>query len=521
MIPCRRWRCVPTAVLVLTLALMPSTPGEADGQDLPRTAAERADWERTSTHAEVLDFIHEVQAQTDQMLIQELTVTNQGRSHPVVFLGDPPLAEPTAMLRSGKPTLFIVSSIHGNEPSGREGGQQFIRELTLGEHRHLLEDVNVIIVPNMNADGGDVPQRRNSLGYDMNRDWIVAETREVSAVVEQILNRFAPDVFVDAHNGGSYPYQLTYQATLDPTADDALVEYARGPMYEHIERHLDERDMRFFWYSGPSYDDDADEWFWRTTVPWPRKQHSYGGIRNMITLLYEVPGRNPLDVGADAAREGMLALTEFMAQNASEVRQVVEDARRRTVQEPADEIYFDLEPHPYPEREEFYVMWGEDGEQLDEPRRVEGENRTLYRPGRTRSMPYGYAFDARLDDVAAFLRRHSIQVERLQQEVEVPVERYRIQEISWDDEPYQNNHLVDIRVELVRDEVTLPKGAYVVRNRQHEGRLVPQLMEPDAVDSVVRWGFLDHSIPTSGGEESFVPIYRLEGPVGAPTHLLP
>ncbi len=507
--------------LVLLAGLLLALPGVVAAQDLPQTGAERANWERTTTHAEVMEFLWEVQSRTDQMLIQELTVTNEGRPHPVVFLGDPPLSEPSASLLSGKPTLFIVATIHGNERSGKEGGQQFIRELTLGDHQDLLEHVNVIIVPHMNPDGGDAGRRTNSLGYDMNRDWIVAETREVSGVVEQILNRFAPDVFVDSHNGGSYPYHMTYQATLDPTADEALVDFARGPMYEYIKDHLESEGMSMFWYSGPSFDEDNDTWFWRTTVPWPRKQHSYGGIRNMITLLYEVPGRHPLETQANSARESMLALTRFMAENADEVRDVVVEARRRTVEEPHDDVYFDLEPIAYPETEEFYVVQRDDEGEWMEPELVTGENRTLYEPTRTRAVPYGYAFDARLDDLATYLRRHGIQVEKLREEVTVPVERYRIVEISWADEPYQNHLMADLEVELVPDEITLSEGSYVVRNRQHEGRLIPQLLEPDAVDSAVRWNFLDHSIPRSGGEDAFVPIYRLQGPVGVSTLLVP
>ncbi len=509
-------------LLLLLIALAVPLPGAGQaGSDLPLTGAEASGWERTSTHAQVMEFLWEVQARTDRMLIQELTVTNEDRPHPVVFLGDPPLSEPTASLLAGKPTLFIVATIHGNERSGKEGGQQFIRELTLGDHQDLLERVNVIIVPHMNPDGGDAGRRTNALGYDMNRDWIVAETREVAGVVEQILNRFAPDVFVDSHNGGSYPYHMTYQATLDPTADEALVEFARGPMYQAIKDHLESQEMKMYWYSGPSFDEEADTWFWRTTVPWPRKQHSYGGIRNMITLLFEVPGRHSLEVGAASARESMLALTRFMAENGPEVRGVVEEARRRTVEEPNPEIYFDLEPVAYPEAEEFYVVQrDEDGEWM-EPERVTGENRTLYVPTRTRALPYAYAFDGRLDDLAGFLRRHGIQVEKLREDATVEGERYRIQEISWAEEPYQNHLMADIQVELVEEEISLPAGSYLVRTRQHEGRLIPQLLEPDAVDSVVRWNFLDHVIPTEGGDDAFVPIYRLGGEVGVSTLLVP
>lgn len=486
----------------------------AAAQERPLTGAERAGWEESTTHAQLMEFLWEVQARSGRMLIQELGVTNQGRPHPVVFLGDPPLSEPAATLLSGKPTVLVVASIHGNERAGKEGAQQFIRELALGSEGEVLDRVNVIVVPHMNPDGGDAQRRTNSLGYDLNRDWIAAETREVSSVLEQLLNRFAPDVFVDAHNGGAYPYHLTYQATLDPTADSALVAFARGPMYEAVRGHLAVRDMLTYWYSGPSFDDEDERWHWRTTVPWPRKQHSYGGLRNMITLLFEVPGRHSLEVQANIARESFLALTRFVADHDEEVRNVVVEARRRTISSPPD-VAFDLQATAYPQEESFLVM------QEDSAVEVTGENRTLYQPGRVRSAPWGYAFDGRLDDVAAFLRRHGIQVERLREEAVVRSEDFRILSVEWEDEPYQNHLMASVEVEVVPSERTLPAGSYLVRVRQPEGRLIPQLLEPDAVDSVLRWNFLDHSLPSEGGEDAWVPIYRLGGPPGVPTVLIP
>ncbi|TVP50869.1 MAG: hypothetical protein EA350_00355, partial [Gemmatimonadales bacterium] len=184
-------RTLTVAFAAAALTLSPVlAPVSADAQQLPRTGAERADWSRASQHQEVLDFLDEIQQRSDRILVEELTTTNEGRSFVVAYLGDPPHSDPSASILSGKPTVFILSSIHGNERSGREGGQQMIRELTLGDHQHLLEHVNVIIVPNMNPDGGDWGtngRRTNSLGYDMNRDWVVMETPEVTAVVEQIL----------------------------------------------------------------------------------------------------------------------------------------------------------------------------------------------------------------------------------------------------------------------------------------------------------------------------------------------
>jgi len=496
-------------LLLAALSLIPLTAG---AQELPLTGAERSGWERHTSHPELMDFLFEVQVRSPNMLIQELTTTRQGRIIPLVILGDPPSAEPGTFLLSGKPTIFITCSIHGGEYAGKEGGQQLIRELALGELRSLLEEVNVLIIPSLNPDGAEAEPRStrtNSMDYDMNRDFIVMETEEVSAAVEDVLLRYWPDVYVDAHNGGSYPYNLTYQATLHPSADQPLVDFANGPMYEYVKQHLAQRDLLLYWYSGPSRDRDTGDWYWRTTTPWVRKQHSYGGMQNVITLLYEVPGRHSLDVQADAQREGFEALIRFMAENAEQVRGTVMDARRRTLHQPRDEVVLGFEVRAHPGVDEFYVV----PERGAEPELVEGERRTRYVPSATRTRPWAYAFDANLRHIADQLRRHHIEVEKLVEPVTLTVERYRLTALEYADSPYQNHILAEAEVRTVEEELTLPAGTYVVRTVQNSGRVASYMLEPDTDDSLLSWNYFDAVMPRPDPEgeraRSALPLYRI------------
>ncbi len=498
--------------LAVCLAVLGLLPAAVLAQELPGTGAERAGWERHTSHQELMDFLFEVQVGSSNMLVQELTTTRQGRVVPLVILGDPPSAEPGTFLLSGKPTIFVTCSIHGGEYSGKEGGQQLIRELALGELRPLLEEVNVLIIPSLNPDGAEAEPRStrtNSMGYDMNRDFIVMETEEVSAAVEEVLLRWWPDVYVDAHNGGSFPYNLTYQATLHPSADQQLVDFANGPMYEYVKQHLADRDLLLYWYSGPSLDDETGEWYWRTTTPWVRKQHSYGGMQNVITLLYEVPGRHPLDIQADAQREGFEGLIRFMAENADRVRQTVMDARRRTLHQPRDEVVLGFEQRAHPGKDEFYVV----PERGAEPELVTGERRTLYVPSATRTRPWAYAFDANLHHVAHQLRRHHIEVEKLVEPVTLTVERYRLTGLEYADSPYQNHILATGKVVTVEEEITLQAGTYVVRTVQNGGRVASYMLEPDTDDSLFSWNYFDAVMPRPDPEgesgRSALPLYRI------------
>ncbi|MGH7464810.1 MAG: M14 family zinc carboxypeptidase, partial [Longimicrobiales bacterium] len=476
------------ALLLSTLLCAALLPAPTRAQDAPRTGAELAEFERHTSHDELMSFLYDVQARSDRMLIRHIAKTAEGRDLPLVILGAPPAASPATAFFSGRPTVFFTGNVHGGERAGREGTLQLIRELAIGSARPLLDRVNVLIVPSLNPDGAEERRRTNALGYDMNRDFIVAETPEIAAILEEVLLEWWPDVYVDVHNGGAYPYNLTYQATLHPAADSALVAFARGPMFEAVRGHMQSRDMRLYWYSGPRRDADTGEWSWQTTAPWARKQHSYGGLQNMITLLYEIPGRWTLREQADNAREGMLGLLEFVADNATAVRGTVTAARARTLHDPPQHVVVSVEQSAYPKAEQFYVM------EEDEPRLVTGANRTLYVATETRPRPWAYAFDARLNDLADFLRRHDIQVERLRTPAQVSAEKFRLTDIEWAEAPYQNHLNATPTVELVAEQMTLPEGTYLVRMTQNAARLIPELMEPDTDDSVVVWNLLDHPI---------------------------
>ncbi len=512
----------PWIVLLVTIQLVGLPPRVATAQSaVPRTGAESADWARRTSHAEVVSFLGELRSRTDRMLTRTIGHTEEGREISAVFLGDPVESSSEAILRSEKPTLLVTGSIHGNEPAGTEGALQLIRDLTLGDRRDLLRAVNVIVVPEMNPDGSEAGTRENARGYDLNRDWVTAETREVGAVLDELVIPYWPDVFVDVHNGGSLPYHLTYQTSLEPAAHSGLVALARGAMFDFVEARLQARGMEMFWYSGPSYDERDGRWYWRTTEPLPRKQHSYAGLQDMIALLFEIPEGHALRVGADAAREGMLGLVEYLAENPEEVKRAVRSARNEAMEMPPDEIYLALGPRPYPEAEEFYVMTPPSAGADAMPELVSGDNRTRFSPIRVRPAPWGYVLDPELEDVQRLLRRHGIQVERLDQPVSLEVERYRLERLTRARDRYQRHFMSELRVEMDSGLQVLPEGALLVRVRQRGGRIIPQLLEPDAVDSVARWNFLDAYLPRPGSVGSYLPIVRLLAPPGVPTTLLP
>jgi hypothetical protein len=232
----------------------------------------------------------------------------------------------------------------------------------------------------------------------------------------------------------------------------------------------------------------------------------------MITLLFEVPGRWTLDQQAANAREAMEGMIRYVADNSETVRRTVMDARRRTTLTPPERVVVKVVESAFPEPERFLVM--QQGQA--EPVEVTGRNATLFVPSETRAWPWAYAFGGNLNIIADFLRRHAIEVERLETAMTVDVETYRLTSLDWTDEPYQNhlNAVASVAVEPMSRE--LPAGTYLVRMSQSAARVIAQLFEPDTDDSLVVWNFLDHAIqaPEEGEQGDLLPMYRIPERVG-------
>ena len=85
-------RSLPGAALAVACAAAITGSTSARGQELPATGAERVQYERHTSHDELMSFLYDVQSRSDRMLIRHLATTADGRTMPLVILGDPRLS---------------------------------------------------------------------------------------------------------------------------------------------------------------------------------------------------------------------------------------------------------------------------------------------------------------------------------------------------------------------------------------------------------------------------------------------
>ena len=71
------------------------------------------------------------------------------------------------------------------------------------------------------------------------------------------------------------------------------------------------------------------------------------------------------------------------------------------------------------------------------------------------------------------------------------VESYRFTNVRWPYEPFEGRHMPRFDVERTTEVREFPAGSVVVPSAQPLGRLVLNLLEPEAPDSFAKWGFFN------------------------------
>jgi dipeptidyl-peptidase 4 len=504
-----------THALALLLLAAPALPAAA--QQMPRTFQEQNDFRAGPTpFVPLMEFWYELDRLSPEVSIRPLTKTLLDRELVLVTIASDPIATPQDALRSGKAIVLIGNSPHGNEPAGKEASQIIARELVSGDLRGILDDVIVLFVPLLNPDGGEVPTRVNSEGFDLNRDYIKLESQEIHALVTQVLNEWTPDIHIDTHHGGSAPYTLTWQATLNPAADAELRAYPYEVIIPAIRAALRAEDYDGFDYSGTTTHNGVPGW--GSTSVEPRKHHVYTGLVNSIGLLFETPSSaarvrdNGTTIEAIPQPEryfhqvrgqylGMRAVLQTAASRRAELRAVTTGARMRAIRNGAtysegDQIVLDYELISRGQE----PVWVSDQNAPGGYRLETREIFLRYRPTRTTSRPLGYVLPPSMARVLPVLLDHDIEVHRFTEPTELEVEVYTATQVI-DTEYFQGHYLKAVTAaEKATETITVPAGAFYVSTAQSRGNLIAYLMEPETDDNLITWGWADHLVRVTGNQ---------------------
>jgi dipeptidyl-peptidase 4 len=492
-------RLARTCGLLLAVALAAPQPRAAAQsiQEL-RTPAEASGFQRHTDHQEMWDYLLALRARSTDMRLGSYGETRAGRQLPYAIFSRPLISQPSEAALLGKPVVVLATNVHGGERTFRESLLILLRELATpgtAENR-LLDDMVVIAAPQINPDGFEATprgQRGNAWGIDLNRDYIKLEHPEIASYVGNVISRWQPHLYVDGHNGGVYPYNVTYQCPSHASPDQRLTALCDDEIFPAIDRALQAQNYKSWYYNVGAPNEER----WPTGGSQARIGRNYGGFVNSVGILFESPGWQAMEPGVRSGYIALLTVLQYVQQNPDRLMTTVNRARRETIAmglAAEGDVVVEMEYGPAERRVSYEIAVG----QGDERRLVPVRDAQLIKEPlatKTRARPYAYILPREATAAVAMLRRHDIVVEQLRDSVTLEVQAYTVGGVDY---TQQYDHAAAVRLtvgDVITVQRTFPAGTYVVPTGQLLGRVVAHMLEPETDDNVIYWNTMDAWLP--------------------------
>ena len=444
--------------------------------------------------------------------------------------------------RPERPTLLVIAGIHAGEIDGKDASFLLMKELlnaastkTSTALSGVLNDVTVVFVPVYNVDGHERfrknhrPNQRGpeEMGWrvtaqnlNLNRDWTKADAPETRALLG-LMQKIDPVVVVDLHVTDGAQFQPDISVIVEPCADDgqngALVPVAAA-LSASLQTHLKKTGhLPLPFYPSFESDDDPSSGFALGVTP-ARFTHGYVGHRGRLGVLVETHSWR-------SSAERVLAVADLLRGFFALAHTQARAWQKAVVDVDANAAALPTKSVP--------LVWESDLEKktvIDfqgyaytrEPSTVSGALWTRYDETKkqvwktplwaalkvttTTKAPEAYAvMPGAAAAVAERLNAHGIQFSTTTVPLVVPdAETFRATAVTFGAKPYEGRMTARVKGAWALSPSTLPVGTLLVPVAQARGRLIIEMFEPAASESLVGWGFFNSVFEQKEYMEAYV-----------------
>jgi hypothetical protein len=507
------------------------------------TTGEKSDWNETAPYAEAVEIAHRLERASRFVKVLDIGTTPEGRTMIAMVVSKDRAFTPEAAAKTNKAVIMIQSGIHSGEIEGKDTVLMLVRDMTVSKRfAAWLDHVIFVIIPVFNVDGHEnfSPYHRASQNgpkstglrataqrVNLNRDYIKADTPEMRAWL-RVFNSWMPDFHIDNHvtDGSDFQYDVTW----DMARNQDLAEPAGAWVRDRFVPELDKR-MAADGHMVAPYGalrpvaNGKREFFMEVFSP--RYSHLYSAVQNRPSLLVETHSLKAAKTRAWANYDIMRHSIETILLDPEALRKAVREADRELASRAgvrsaapvylagkvSDKsrplVYHALKNGPF-KSEITGAMVNRFLPDLDDlDTRIHDQIDTTAEA----QIPLGYLIPVAWKPLADVLALHSVEMERTSKPMEQEFETYRFSGTKYATTSFEGRVMLDFDVKLVKERIAIPAGSFWVPMKQRRARLILAMLEPQAPDSLAKWGFLNPVFEGGGrgggvGEYLSEPIAR-------------
>ncbi|MDT0608395.1 M14 family metallopeptidase [Croceitalea rosinachiae] len=492
-----------------------------------KTVFETSDGLETATYDEVIQFYLQLAKNYPEINVQTIGSTDSGYPlHLVTFNSEGDFNY--QKLANDKTIVLVNNGIHPGESDGIDATMMLYRDLVERKIKHP-NNVVLVTIPVYNVGGmlnrnsttranQNGPKsygfRGNAQNYDLNRDFIKADTKNAQSFIE-IFHLTKPDIFIDNHvsNGADYQYTLTHLFTQHNKLGGDLGQYLHTEFMPKLEQKLQESNWDITPYVNVF--NRPPETGFTQFMDSPRYSTGYAALWNTLGMMVETHMLKPYKPRVEGAYELMKQMISIAENNHEKIKEL----RNKSIEN-------------YSTASTYHLNWEVDttqtttlqfkGFEVDTliseitnlPRLKYDKNRPFikkvkysnyYVPKDTIEVPAAYIIKKGWQKVIDRLDFNHIDYFELDKDTTLYLESYKIKDYKTRNSAYEGHYLhYNTQIGTSVQKIQLQKGDYVVPANQEGLRYLLETLEPQAPDSFFNWNFFDTVLQQKEGFSPYV-----------------
>lgn len=487
-----------------------------------QTHAEQTNYRQTPNYADTVAFAKQFADASPAIEYRGFGHSGQGRELPLLIASETQTFTPEAARAEGKAVVLIQACIHSGEPDGKDAGFALLRDVAITKTAAgILNNVVLLFMPIYNTDGHErsTPFNRinqngpESMGWrttstyqNLNRDYMKADTPETRAWL-RLWNEWEPDLFIDCHvtDGADYRCNITYHHEHHAGIDEAVLEWERDVFDDKVAKATAAAGNVISWYL--EFIDNRDLTLGtRDFNGSPRFSTGYVPLRNRPGILIETHMIKDYRSRVIGTYDFLRAALTEVNNDPDRLIRIGHEADLRTTD--AGRVYnpsalypldFELTDETTPFALKAFQYETEQSEVSGDLRVIYGRESLdltipmydTFRVTAAVAPPLHYIVPVQWTSVIEVLHAHGIRFRSLAEPASIEVESYRFTNVRWPYEPFEGRHMPQFEVERTTETREFPAGSLLVPVAQPLGKLVLNLLEPEAPDSFAKWGFFN------------------------------
>ncbi len=471
---------------------------------------------QTPTYDEVIAIYKNLGGKYESAQLLTMGSTDSGRDLHLFLIGAKSVNDNTTIEEAvaGKAVVLINNGIHPGESCGIDASIEFAEGVLKSGN---LNNVVYAIIPVYNIGGSlnrGAYSRANQLGpeqhgfrgnarnLDLNRDFIKADSKNTKSFY-QIFQALQPHIFIDTHTSNGADYQ--YTMTLISTQKDKLNPVLSTLMTSEMEPYLYKNMAKAGWEMTPYVNvfGYTPEKGFDAFLETPRYASGYTALFNTIGFITETHMLKPYKDRVKST----LAFLNLMAKYSEANHEKLIAAKNEATKWDRAQKRFDLNWTIDTATATKLKFKGYEYEYLpsnigdyqrlkylaDKPKTYTVNYRDTYKATDSAPVPRYFVVPQAWTEVIENLEDNNVEMTRLGRDTLLEVSSYYVKDAEFASPlPYEGHFpLRKMRLEKEAQQRKFLKGDYLISTSQNNIRFIMAVLEPNAVDSYLRWNYFD------------------------------